>query len=156
MDIQRQFLSAGGRSGRGEFWIGFIILWVLGWILNFIPGIGHWIAMLLIYPWICIFSRRLHDMGRSGWTQLVMWGVWIVAVVLALVLGAGGAIMAMANGGHADYGALAGAGLAFLVLCLALLINLVFVLWVGLSPSQAGDNAYGPPPGAAQGAASAA
>jgi uncharacterized membrane protein YhaH (DUF805 family) len=39
--------------------------------------------------------------------------------------------------------------MAALVMCAAALVNLVFVLWVGLSASQAGDNAYGPPPGAA-------
>jgi uncharacterized membrane protein YhaH (DUF805 family) len=149
MDFQRLFLRADGRIGRGEFWIGFLILFVLGWVLSFIPGIGHFIGFLLIYPWACVYSKRLHDMGKSGWLQLVVWGVWLVAAVLAAVLGAGGAIMAMAGGGQADASALAGLGLAFVVLCVALLVTLGFALWVGLSGSQAGDNAYGPPPGAA-------
>jgi uncharacterized membrane protein YhaH (DUF805 family) len=150
MDIQRLFLSANGRIGRGEFWIGFLILFVLGIVVHFIPGLGQLLAILLIYPWVCLYSKRLHDMGKSGWLQLIPFAVWIVAVILAVVMGGTAAIMAMA-GSHAaaEAGALAGAGMAVLIMCAAALIHLVFTLWVGLSPGQAGDNAYGLPPTAA-------
>jgi uncharacterized membrane protein YhaH (DUF805 family) len=156
MDIQRLFLSANGRIGRGEFWTGFLILFVLGVVVHFIPGLGQILAILLLYPWVCLFSKRLHDMGKSGWLQLIPFAIWIVAVVLAIVMGGTAAIMAMAGGSHAaDAGALAGAGAAVMVMGAACLANLIFLLWVGLSASQAGDNAYGPPP-AAGGAATAA
>ena len=150
MDIQRLFLKADGRIGRGEFWTGFLILFVLGIVVHFIPVIGQIIAIVLIYPWVCLFSKRLHDMGKSGWLQLIPFAVWIIGILIAVMTGMGGAIMAMASGSdaQASAGALAGAGLAALVLCAAALINLIFLLWVGLSPSQAGDNAYGPPAGA--------
>lgn len=146
MDIQRLFLSPNGRSGRGEFWIGFLILFVLGWVLNFLHGIGHLIGLLLIYPWVCLYSKRLHDMGKSGWLAVIPFAVMIVGFGIAFAVGAGSAIMAMANGGHADMGVLAGAGMAVMVIGLALLVCLAFLLWVGLTPSQPGDNAYGPPP----------
>jgi uncharacterized membrane protein YhaH (DUF805 family) len=151
MDIQRLFLKADGRIGRGEFWTGFLILFVLGIVVHFVPVIGQIAAIVLIYPWVCLFSKRLHDMGKSGWLQLIPIAVWIVAVMVAVMSGMGGAIMSMASGSDAQAtaSALAGAGIAALVLAAACLINLVFLLWVGLSPSQAGDNAYGPPPGTA-------
>jgi uncharacterized membrane protein YhaH (DUF805 family) len=150
MDIQRLFLKADGRIGRGEFWTGFLILFVVGIVVHFIPVIGQIIAIILIYPWVCLFSKRLHDMGKSGWLQLIPFAVWIIGILVAVMSGMGGAIMAMASGSDAQAtaGALAGAGVAALVLCAAALINLIFLLWVGLSPSQAGDNAYGPPSGA--------
>jgi uncharacterized membrane protein YhaH (DUF805 family) len=150
MDIQRLFLKADGRIGRGEFWTGFLILFVLGIVVHFIPMIGQIISIVLIYPWVCLYSKRLHDMGKSGWLQLIPFAVWIVAIIVAVMSGMGAAIMAMASGSdaQASAGALAGAGVAALVLCAALLVNLIFLLWVGLSASQAGDNAYGPPSGA--------
>jgi uncharacterized membrane protein YhaH (DUF805 family) len=151
MDWGRLFLSANGRIGRGEFWIGFLILFVLGIVVHFIPGLGQLLAILLIYPWVCLYSKRLHDMGKSGWLQLIPFAVWIIGILVAVMSGMGGAIMAMASGSDAQAtaGALAGAGVAALVLCAAALINLIFLLWVGLSPGQAGDNAYGLPPTAA-------
>jgi uncharacterized membrane protein YhaH (DUF805 family) len=147
--------------GRGEFWIGFLILFVLGIVVHLIPGLGQLLAILLIYPWVCLFSKRLHDMGKSGWLQLVVFAIWIVAVVVAMAMGGAAAIMAMASGSHsadtsAAAGALAGMGMAFIVILLACLANLAFVLWVGLSAGQAGDNAYGPPPAASTGTATAA
>ena len=158
MDIQRLFLSANGRIGRGEFWTGFLILFVLGIVVHFIPGLGQLLAILLIYPWVCLFSKRLHDMGKSGWLQLIPYAVWIVAAVLGVVMGGTAAVMAMAGGGHsadvaAGAGALAGAGMVALIMCGALVVNLIFLLWVGLSGSQPGDNAYGPPPAAKAAAA---
>lgn len=158
MDIQRLFLRADGRIGRGEFWTGFLILFVLGIVVHFIPGLGQLLALLLIYPWVCVFSKRLHDMGKSGWLQMILYAVWIVAVVLAVALGGTAAVMAMASGSHdsAGVGALAGLGMAALVMCGAVLLNLIFVLWVGLSAGQTGDNAYGPPPSTTAGTATAA
>jgi len=155
MNFQTLFLSASGRIGRQEFWIGFLILLVanviIGAILN---AMGHnnlinllrlIVSIALCYCSVCVYSKRLHDMGKSGWLQLVVWGVWIVALIAAVVLG-GAAFMATMSGGTGAGGtaALAALGTAMMPLLLAGLVGLGFLIWVGVTPSQPGDNAYGP------------
>jgi uncharacterized membrane protein YhaH (DUF805 family) len=153
MDWRTLFLSPEGRMGQKDFWIGFLILFVI-WLLS---PILHVLALLvwlaLLYAWICLFAKRLHDMGKSAWLMLLPFGVAVIAGCLALVLGgvsAVSAIWAAAQGGFepaswtAFFGAL-GAMVAFLGI--AGLVKLVFILWVGLSRGDAGPNRWGPPPG---------
>ena len=67
MDWKSLFLSADGRIRRSEFWIGWLVIFavnaLLGWVIPLL-------SILLIYPTVCIFSKRLHDMGKTGWLQL--------------------------------------------------------------------------------------
>lgn len=150
MDFQKLFLSADGRIGRGEFWAGWCILFVINLVVHFIPGPGQLIALVLIYPWVCVYSKRLHDMGKSGWLQLIPIVVFLVAIIVGVIAGGTAAIMG-AMSGHSDaeagMAALGGLGLFFILLCLALLVSLIFLLWVGISPTQPGENRYGPEPG---------
>ena len=66
MNWQFLFLSANGRIGQKDFWIGFLILFVAGIILGMIPVLGQIISIALIYPWVCLYSKRLHDFGKTG------------------------------------------------------------------------------------------
>ena len=112
LDWQRLFLSADGRIGRQEYWIGFAILFVGGLVLGMIP-ILNLLSIVLIYPQVCVGSKRLHDMGRSGWLMLVPFGVGLVAMVLSLMVG-GAALFSARAGGDAGAAAAMGAGLGFL------------------------------------------
>lgn len=149
MDWQALFLDPKGRINRQPFWIGFVILFVAGIVLGLIPLIGQIVGLLLLYPWTCLYSKRLHDMGKSGWLQLAMYGIFIVGVIVAIVLGGGGMIMAMA-GGQNDPAAMAaltsGLGIASLAFLLACLLCLGFLIWVGVTPGEPGPNQYGPSP----------
>lgn len=159
MDWKSLFLSADGRIRRSEFWIGWLVIFavnaLLGWVIPLL-------SILLIYPTVCIFSKRLHDMGKTGWLQLIPVVVWCVAVPVA-VLGLGAAFITAAAVGDADYqevaDALAAGGAAgfalfgAMALVAALVVQLVFFLWVGLSPGQPGENRFGKPSGAAAAAA---
>lgn len=149
MDWQLLFLSPEGRISRQPFWIGFAILFVGGFVLQFIPVIGQFIGMLLIYPWVCLYSKRLHDMGKSGWLQLIPFGVLILATVIAVAVGGAGMLAAMAGGQNdpAAMSAIAGSlGMAGLVFLLAALVCLGFLLWIGLTPGEPGPNQYGESP----------
>lgn len=149
MDFQKLFLSANGRIGRSEFWAGWCILFVANLVLHFIPVIGWIAALVMIYCWVCVYSKRLHDMGKSGWLQIIPMVVMFGGVIFAVVAGIGAVIGAGASGGSdaaAVTAALGGVGIMFLVLALCLLISLGFLLWVGLSASEPGDNRYGPSP----------
>lgn len=149
MDWKSLFFSAEGRIGRQAFWIGFAILFFAGMVINVIPGLGQLISIAMIWCWVCLFSKRLHDFGKSGWLNLVPIVAWFAALVIALAVGGAG-LIAMATGGDAGAGAfIASMGGAMLVFAVAGLINLAFILWVGLTAPTPGDNAYGPHPAAA-------
>lgn len=148
MNWKSLFFSAEGRIGRQEFWIAFAILFVAGIIINMVPGVGQLISLAMTWCWVCLFSKRLHDFGKTGWLNLVPVGAWIGAVVIVLVIGGAGLIAAATAGDNQSAGAIfAALGGAMLVFAIAGLINLTFILWVGLTAPTPGDNRYGPQPG---------
>jgi len=149
LDWRRLFLTADGRIGRQDFWIGAVILIVAGIvcgvILGWIPVIGSLIGLVFMYPWVCLASKRLHDFGQSGWLAAIPVGLNIVSSVIGMIarLMVGGAALVGGHSGAAAAGIVTGVGMLGL-LSIVGLIELAFLLWVGLTPSQAGDNAYGP------------
>lgn len=150
MDFGRLLFSPEGRAGQGAFWIGVLVLFVGGVLIHAVPLAGTVVWLLSTYCWVCLFSKRLHDMGRSGWTQVWMYLVDVLAIA-ALVVGGMGSILAgvFSGDGHVAWGLLAGGiGLFFLAFCAWFMVRLLFLLWLGLSPGQVGDNRYGPPPSA--------
>ena len=149
MDWKSLFFSGEGRVGRRTFWIGFAVLFGIGALLNILPGVGHLIMLAMTWCWVCLYAKRLHDMGRSGWLVLVPVLAWFAALVLAVIIGGAGFIAAAMQTGDRQaaslWGAVGGAVLAFGV---AGLVNLTFLMWVGLTAPTPGVNAYGPHPAA--------
>jgi uncharacterized membrane protein YhaH (DUF805 family) len=153
MDWRALFLSPEGRLGRQNFWIGVLILFAANVVLGWIPLIGFLVWAMCLYASICLYSKRLHDMGKSGWLQLAPWAVMLVLMLIGMAIG-GTAMMAswaMHPGGYMGPGMMngvgwGGAGLMMGAMSLAGLIGLIFLLWVGLTPGEPGDNRYGPPP----------
>ncbi len=83
MDFQNLFLTYDGRLNRQPFWIGNIILGVGSFVVNLIVAVlfGHGligsvlsliIALVLIYPGICLLIKRYHDRDKSGWWCLIV------------------------------------------------------------------------------------
>ena len=148
-DWKTLLFSFQGRTRRSHFWIGWLIVQGLGFVLGFIPVVGI-LGLVLIWPNLAINVKRLHDMGKSGWLQLIPIVIFIVAIVVGVIAGGAAAVMG-AMSGHSDaeagMAALGGLGLFFIMLCLAGLVGLIFLLWVGVSPTQPGENRYGPEPG---------
>lgn len=143
MDWKRLFLSAEGRVGRRDFWIGFAIIFVASIVLGAIPVIGQIIGLLLIWPQVCVHAKRLHDMGRTAWLILIPFVVTIAAMGFVAVTGG----LALMGAAGEDYETAAGAGAASgLAILVAFLVGVGFLLWVGLSPGQAGPNRFGEEP----------
>lgn len=143
-DWRTLFLDANGRIGQKDYWIGVIILFVAGLVLGWLPLIGTLVSLVSIYFGVCVSSKRLHDMGRSGWLAAIPYGVTAAAVVLSATAFLGG-IVSTAGYGN-DYGLLASMGGIMGLWGLAFLINLAFLIWLGVTAGQPGDNLYGPPP----------
>jgi uncharacterized membrane protein YhaH (DUF805 family) len=117
-------------------------------VLKFIPFLGPLLSIALIYPQICVGSKRLHDMGRSGFLMAAPYVVFLICLVLAGVFGGMAALSgAFSNTAGAAFGAgLAGLGAAVGLVALAGLFCLGFIIWVGVTPGQVGENRYGPEP----------
>jgi len=149
MDWKTLFLTADGRIGQKDFWIGFLILFVAGLVLGMIPLLGMIIGLALIYPNVCLYSKRLHDAGRSGWLAAVPYAIGCVGFLLMMMMGGMGAMGAMMGGGNdamASAGMMAGLGAMGLIGLLMFAALIGFLLWVGLAKGDPGDNRYGPPP----------
>ncbi len=152
MNWQNLMLSAEGRIGRKDFWLGALALF-MAWLIS--PALHIFAPLLwvvLLYPWICVLAKRLHDFGKSAWLILIPAGVGLAALTLAAVFGGVGVLSAVlssaeGDGSHVAWPAMIGAfGLMMAFLGIAALVKVVFILWVGLSPSDPGTNRFGPPP----------
>jgi len=151
MDWKTFFLNAEGRIGRRDFWIGFALIFGASLVAGMIPLLGALISFALIWPQVCINAKRLHDMGRTGWLMLAPFGVMVVCTVIGgLFAGAGAlgaAVLGAADADNAAAGSmLAGMGVMSVFLGLGALVSFGFVLWIGLTPGQVGDNRFGPEP----------
>ena len=91
MDIQsstktcfNKYATFSGRASRSEYWF-FILFGVLGGIVTLIidvmildysieseyTPINLIFSLILIIPSIAVACRRLHDVNKSGWWQLI-------------------------------------------------------------------------------------
>ncbi|AOM42910.1 DUF805 domain-containing protein [Xenorhabdus hominickii] len=85
MTLQQWGFSFKGRIGRKEFWVGIGICFALIFILLTLHGMNilsmNYAAIgvvLLLYPTVAIFSKRLHDRNKSSG--------WVLLFVLAWIL----------------------------------------------------------------------
>jgi len=149
-DFKTALVSFKGRLRRQHFWISWLIVMGLSVVLGWIPFLGLLVSLALLWPWTVITIKRLHDMGKTGWLALVPWIGTLVGIVMMIMS------VGMAAFRNPEYfenlenedpalvlsmlGGMMG-GLAILVL-----VNLAFLVWIGISDSQRGDNRYGPNP----------
>jgi uncharacterized membrane protein YhaH (DUF805 family) len=132
------FFSAKGRIGRKAFWIAWLALAVASAPLGLFGPLGALLSLGWIYPQVCVYSKRLHDLGQTGWKILLPIGLGVGALVLAE---AGEAL------GNSPATLITG------ILCAGLaLAALVVFLSVTLREGDPDANAYGPPPAFLSGA----
>ena len=147
MDWKTLFLDANGRIGQKDFWIGWLIVFAGGLVLGMIPLIGFIASIASIYFNVCIFSKRLHDFGKTGWLYLAPIGVAILGVIIIAVTGGLAVFTASITGNDAaaagaGVGAMAIAGIVGLAI---MVVSIGFLLWVGLTKGDIGANRYGEP-----------
>jgi uncharacterized membrane protein YhaH (DUF805 family) len=146
MDWKSLFFSAEGRIGRQAFWIGWLVLLGVQVVAGWIPVIGHLLGLVALFAWVCLCTKRLHDIGRSGWWQVPPFAL-SVALVVGSVLWIGlGAALAAITDGNPEVVALAGVGVLLIGIVVAFVAMIAFTLWVGVAEGEAGENRYGEPP----------
>jgi uncharacterized membrane protein YhaH (DUF805 family) len=132
-------LTPTGRLGRRGFLLGFAGLLVVTTALLWVaPGFtyvfGSW---PLIYLWVCLCSRRLHDMGWSAWIQLAP----ILATIGLAIVSFGIGLITLTIVGVTDgLGAFAGGGI---ILLLAVGVWTAFPIWLAVAPTKVENNPFG-------------
>lgn len=88
VDAFRQYANFSGRATRQQYWMYVLIYVVIALVLSVIDSLigigllGLIFSLIMLVPSISIATRRLHDIGRSGWWQLL----WIIPLIGWLVL----------------------------------------------------------------------
>lgn len=148
--LRTKYDQFGGRAGRREFWLFWLVHFVLLVVAAVADGFAfpdtEWFEsgpILAIYgsatfvPVLAIGARRLHDTGRTGWFQLLM-AFWLPA----FAFGAATASLAVFDGSETEVGV---TGTLTLVFLIAALIGTVILIVFAIMPGDESDNQYGMP-----------
>ena len=93
------YLSVGGRIGRQDYWLFFVLPAVLFGLLRLVPGffgsvLETALIVVVLWPAICVHAKRWHDLDLSGWwvlVNVVPVAGWLLAfVVNGFLPGTGG------------------------------------------------------------------
>jgi uncharacterized membrane protein YhaH (DUF805 family) len=168
MGIGSVLFSAKGRIGPKTYWISYGPILVISIASSFVvrgdpsnralSSLSLLVSLILLYPMICIFSKRLHDMGRSGWLQLLLYGASLAMGIFVASRSFGPTMSAAmsAQGDPAAAQAAVQASMADLMAndpvlkyspYIGMAISLAWALWLGLTPGNSGENKYGAPEG---------
>jgi len=90
-----KYATFSGRASRSEYWffylftiIASIVTWVidtmlLGYSAEDTGAISLIFQIIIILPSIAVGARRLHDIGKSGWWQLLI--LTLIGIILLIV-----------------------------------------------------------------------
>jgi len=140
------FAYLNGRSGRTEFWIGIAILFVVGIGLTLFQIAGA--SAVTTFLWVILWARRLHDLGKSGWTILIPVGLMLLASFGAFAFGGDELVQAMRSA-QANSGEISERGARLLLIFAGAIVVIQggFTIWLGSKSGEPGSNRFGPPPG---------
>ena len=99
VDVLKKYATFSGRARRKEYWMYFLIYFLISLVLMFVDGIlsggdlqsgtgllSGLFALGTLLPGIAVGVRRLHDTGRAGWWLLVSFIPLIGSLVLLVFL----------------------------------------------------------------------
>ncbi len=68
-----KYATFTGRASRSEFWWFFLFQLLVSIAASMLGDVANGLVNLaLLLPALAVGTRRLHDIGRSGWWQLIM------------------------------------------------------------------------------------
>lgn len=65
------YFDFSGRASRSEFWWAILFMFIVNTVTSFIPLLQAVWTLGTFFPSIALAARRLHDINRSGWFQLL-------------------------------------------------------------------------------------
>ena len=73
-----KYADFNGRAARPEFWwfmlAQIVVLLIAGMVSNLLEAL---VSLGLLLPGLAVGARRLHDIGKSGWLQLL----WLLPII---------------------------------------------------------------------------
>jgi uncharacterized membrane protein YhaH (DUF805 family) len=88
--LTKNYASFSGRASRTEFWyfvIFIIIGYIIGFSLVFLSYKLFWLLAIfmiaIIIPALAVTARRLHDINKTGWLQLLPWPFGLLERIFA-------------------------------------------------------------------------
>jgi uncharacterized membrane protein YhaH (DUF805 family) len=124
--LQKKYADFTGRAQRPEFWwymlFYFLVQLVTG-VIDVAIGvdiISTIAGLALLVPTLAVTARRLHDLGQTGWLQVVP-GIISLALVLVMI------VMPF---------------MATLLIVLMVAVFVAFLIYLAM-PGQPGPNKYG-------------
>ena len=67
-----------GRAKRPEFWWFALFCFIGALVLEVVASYASWaFSLATLVPSLAVGSRRLHDMNKSGWMQLI----WLIPIL---------------------------------------------------------------------------
>ena len=91
--VRDNYANFDGRARRKEYWmfvlISILISFVFGFVTGLIgmPSLAYLFSLAILVPSIAVTARRLHDIGKSGWFQLIAF-IPIIGFIWLIVLNA--------------------------------------------------------------------
>jgi len=89
--ITQKYVCFEGCAGREEFWYFFLVNFVISFVLDIVgravhfPFLSSLFALAVLLPNLAVTARRLHDIGKSGWLQLIAL-IPVIGVIIVLIL----------------------------------------------------------------------
>jgi uncharacterized membrane protein YhaH (DUF805 family) len=143
-DYQRLYLTADGRIGRQDYWmgvIGFIVIGIIFWLLIWLTvGVAsyaaQWLAFLLqlilAYPNYNLSAKRFQDRDRPP-----VWALYFIAATI--IYGLLGLLGVFTSSGFM-------AMIGNLLSVAILIVAVWFLIELGFLRGTVGPNQYGPDP----------
>lgn len=149
MDAAQLFFRARGRISPQTYWAGFAVLSAASIAVLFVPKVGGLLWLATFFPWTMLNAKRLHDINKSGWVQLIQ-HLGNIGIVIAAVAMLGGAVaLGFQRGANwrtaMEAGSALGATGGFLITGGLVIFNTLWLIWLGGSPGVPFENRYGKP-----------
>lgn len=85
--LVQKYVKFDGRASRSEFWWFTLFSFIVSAVLYLVDGVlgidllRNIYSLAVLLPTLAVGARRLHDIGKSGWWQLL-----IITLIGILVL----------------------------------------------------------------------